>query len=553
MLKPEEFLRDIQIHPELQPSIVKWLKPWRLKTYVDILVVVDTEISTVPNVGFGIGSVIEHIRNAAVGCMRFRVDIALRSNEAFSVVANPGTGQPKYRGFRFNSVDNGVDVLDKYEQVWCFGFKPSNSGSLNDAEIDQPFALPATNSEMEKLDEWMTEKKGGVFGTGDHHFLGASMCRKIPRLGTMRRWTNADGVPPQFGPDRIDTLRPPEPVANYAAGGPSSMDNTPHQGDLAVQPIRWTTWRSVYWPFGRIRKRPHPVLCHPKLGPIDVMPDHAHEGLCVPSPDLNAIKQFNSEKEYPNAVGGGPKPRPEIIAYGSNLDSDDWNFGKGEQPGRNNNPMIAVYDGHLAGVGRVATDSTWHHWMDVNINNLKVADNNDWKKISRYFVNLAVWLNPPGFTTRCFYLAVVASHFEFPGFQEYHVGATTLELGHSLRKWLIYSHGPCWVTEHIWRVIWELDLIPRKVLFELTRKFEDTDVDPEMFEAMVLGEMIEATMNSADKLKQGNTETIRALSAPEKLFAKPIAQAVKQFARHYEKQLKTDRDNFARFKVVKRR
>ncbi len=61
------------------------------------------------------------------------------------------------------------------------------------------------------------------------------------------------------------------------------------------------------------------------------------------------------------------------------------------------NPMIAVYDGHQAGVGRVATDSTWHHWMDVNINAIKAADNDDWKKISRYFINLAVWLNPPGY------------------------------------------------------------------------------------------------------------------------------------------------------------
>ncbi|MDX1669901.1 MAG: hypothetical protein R3194_10815, partial [Limnobacter sp.] len=452
MLTSKEFLRDITIHPEFQLDIIDWLKPWRMKTQVDILIVVDTEISISPANSFGISSVIDLLRNTTVGCMKFKVDIALRSNESFSVVANPLPTQANYRGFRFNSVDNGADVIDKYEQIWCFGFKPSNSGSLNDAEIDQPFALPATNAELEKLDEWMSVKKGGLFGTGDHHFLGASMCRKIPRLGTMRRWTNADGVPPIRTANRIDTLRPPAPVADYAAGGPRFLDNTPHQGDLTVQPVQWKRWQSVYWPFKFRRSRPHPVLCHPSLGPIDVMPDHAHEGLCVPNPDLSARKQFNDELEYPNHISGGSKPEPEIIAWGSNLSSDDWNFEKGEQPARNNNPMIAVYDGHQAGVGRVATDSTWHHWMDVNINSIKAADNNDWKKISRYFINLAVWLNPPGYSTKCFFLSVVASHFQHVGFQEYYPKAPVLSLGRSLRDHLIAFYGPCWVTDLVWLI-----------------------------------------------------------------------------------------------------
>ena len=94
--------------------------------------------------------------------------------------ASPAPGAPKYRGFRFDMAHAGVDVLDKYEQVWCFGFKPGNSGSSNDADIDQPIALPASNAELAKLAKWMNERKGGLFGTGDHHFLGASMCRRIP-------------------------------------------------------------------------------------------------------------------------------------------------------------------------------------------------------------------------------------------------------------------------------------------------------------------------------------------------------------------------------------
>ena len=296
----------------------------------------------------------------------------------------------------------GVDVLDKYEQVWCFGFKPGNSGSPNDADIDQPIALPASNAELAKLAKWMNERKGGLLGTGDHHFLGASMCRRIPRLGTMRRWTNAGGVPPIGTPARIDTLRPPSPAFEPGApGGPDDLSNSPHQGDMKPQPIRWVTWQTSYWPIFW-KKRPHPVLCHPKLGPINVMPDHAHEGLCIDtgSVPLGGTFDFDgtgAKPEYPAAIAGGAQPEPKIIAYGSTLGDPPYNFLKGPQPARSSFPMISVYDGHQAGVGRVATDSTWHHWFDDNIATLQAADNDDWKKISRYFINLAVWLNPQAF------------------------------------------------------------------------------------------------------------------------------------------------------------
>jgi len=542
MLESKDFLKDLIIHDAYQPQLIDWLKPWRLKTYVDILVVVDTEISTSAANGFGVASVIELIRNTQVGCMKFRIDIALRSNESFSVVANPNTEEPKYRGFRFDSQHNGNKVLDKYEQVWCFGFKPNNFGSPDDAVIDEPSALPTQDSELEELDKWMSDKKGGLFGTGDHHFLGASMCRRMPRLGTMRRWTNADGVPPIGTPDRIDTLRPPSPAYHPGApGGPLSMSNAAHQGDLTVQPIRWVPWKTSYYPFYK-RKRPHPVLCHPSLGPIDVMPDHAHEGLCVPTPDLNASKQFSSQKEYPNAIGGGPKPQPEIIAFGSNLADPPYNFQKGEQPARHNNPMIAVYDGHEAGVGRVASDSTWHHWMDVNINNLKAADNDDWKKISRYFINLAVWLNPPGYSTQCFYLSVVTSHLQTVGFQEYYPKANTLELGSVLSNHLRLVYGPCWVTQVIWDIFGELKLIPKQRVPDFIRVLDELEIDSSQLEELVLGAMVKSTLGQAEALKSAPFDLKKGkllpLDPPEKLFYEPVGVALKEFINETQRQSK---------------
>ena len=226
-----------------------------------------------------------------------------------------------------------------------------------------------------------------------------------------------------------------------------------------MQPIQWVAEESHWVSFLFRHKRPHPVLCHPTLGPIDVMPDHAHEGLCVPNPNLVANKQFKAEAEYPPAVGGGPQPAPKIIAFGSNLGQPPFLFTKGAQPARTGNPMIAVYDGHPAGVGRVATDSTWHHWMDVNIDVIRLADTTDWKKIKRYFQNLAVWLNPPGYSTSCFFHAVVASHFETVGFQEYHRRASVLELGEALRTHLHRHYGPCWVTERVLDILVAFKLV----------------------------------------------------------------------------------------------
>ena len=549
MLSAKEFLKDARLNIEFKRPLIDALKPWKLNTYVDILVVVEENIAIGPVFdGFGIASVIDLIRNSTVGCMRFRVDIALRNGETPPVVvAAPTIHQPKYRGFRFDMMNGATSVIDKYEQIWCFGFKPGNTGSLNDADIDQSVVFPASNAELLKLSQWMKDKKGGLFGTGDHHFLGASMCRRIPRLGTMRRWTNADGVPPQFTPARIDTLRPPSPAYEPGApGGPQALGNSPHQGDLTPQPIQWVTWQSSFWPFGT-RKRPHPVLCHPTLGPIDVMPDHAHEGLCVDTAAVPLGGSYNfgsgAQPEYPDATDGGLRPTPVVIAYGSNLGDPPYNFQKMEQPARTSNPMISVYDGHRAGVGRVATDSTWHHWMDVNIDNMKAANNEDWKKISRYFINLAVWLNPPGFSTHCLYLSAVVSHFEYPGFQEFVPGLSTRELGRSLRTHLIKYYGPCWVTEHIWDIIWERKLLPFEILTKLKPQVDQPDIDPDIFEETVLGTLVEAAMKQAEAIKRaasdGKAQVDITIPEPDELFAEPLRKSIGALTQDFQKRFES--------------
>lgn len=503
---------------------------WKLYTKPRILVVVDTEIATDPTVGFGVGRVIELIRSNRVGCIRFSVDIARRDGQASAVVEAPGPYEPRYVGFRFDMEHEGDLVVDDYQQIWCFGFKPDNLGGSDD-RIELSTSFPASEPELRVLAEWMDRTRGGLFGTGDHDYLGASMCHKIPRLGTMRRWTNADGVPPIGTPNRIDTLRPPSPAYEPGApGGPLAMGNGVQQSDQTPQPIQWVPWQWSYWPIF-FQKRPHPVLCHPTLGPIDVMPDHAHEGLCVPVAeiDLNRTVEFDGTTfdEYPDVGPGGAKPVPQIIAYGSTLGDPPYNFSKGPQPARASFPMISVYDGHRAGVGRVVTDSTWHHWFDVNIDAIEAANGPDWHKISRYFQNIALWLSPPGLLLDCFKASVLESHFHPVGLQEFRPGLSRLELGRQLHAHLSSQYGPCWVTERIWFELealheWKLDF--RQTLVAPDDPGGLAGLDPDEVEYEYLGGLVEATFPLAERIRRAadlgsaDSEPRRELPDPDEVF-----------------------------------
>jgi hypothetical protein len=492
---------DIARSPLLD-YIKKWLHPT-----ARILIVVDTEISLSPGAGaFGIERVIRLLRDSTVGCMNFHVDVGLRSSAPFSVVASPAGTQAKYLGFRFDSVlpDNSK-VIDHYDEVWCFGFKPDNSGGP-DGNITQAAALPASDSELAALTTWMNDG-GGVFATGDHDYLGASMCHRIPRVGTMRAWTNAQGVPPISTPSRIDTHR----AANAAEMAGTEVIEFDRQEDSVPQPIEWVAWMSFRHWFRRF-ERPHPVLCHPTLGPIDVMPDHAHEGVVfdhVAQPDvgLAPITLTNTYSfgattgaEYPTV--SGVQPLPMVIAYGRTLPDPPYMHEKGDSPAKRF-AMISVYDGHRASIGRAATDSTWHHWMNLNIAQLEAVGGPNWEKIKRYYLNLAVWLAPARIPRSCFHFHILETFYAYPGIEEFHPKAPLLDVGTSLRNYLSRLYGPCWVSHFVFDWLGHLDIGLRERLIEryLAVPFPKgpfpprpgpclTCPPPDMLEAAVLGGVV---------------------------------------------------------------
>lgn len=490
-------------------------KRFHLFTTIKILVVVDggafgsISLTEAPS-GFGVGRVVRLLRESHIGCTHFAVDTARRNNST--------AGSPKYMNFRFDQQEGGQPVLNQYHEVWCFGFNPDNNAGP-DSNITQAGALPMSDAELAALTAWMNDKRGGVLAMGDHDYLGASMCHRIPRIRSMRRWTNAQGVPPiggrfpngTFHPDthlRHDTNQP----ATTGQINSGALIPFLNQEDAVPQKIDWVPWISQQVSIFQIHQRPHPVLCHPSRGPIDVMPDHPHEGWCFEDNEINLSAPLNVPTlvgdEYPTV--NGVQPRPMVIAHGTTTPNPPFNLEKGPSP-KKRFGMISVYDGHPANVGRVATDSTWHHWFDENIFAIEAAGGANWDKISRYYLNVAKWLAPPNVGDWCLILEVIKSHFTYLGMQEYSRKFSVFDLGKPFHTHLIRHLGPCWVSE------WVLDKI-RLVDADFWAWLKDRlfwkdgipvpGGDPclscppfELIEIAVLGGLVRAAYPVADEIK----------------------------------------------------
>jgi len=303
-------IKDWQYELIEDRELLPLFRPVKLK----ILVLVDSSISFTSS--FGIGMMIDSLRVPVNSYVRFDVTLARRDG-AQATISSPGEKDPTYTGFRFDQVDtDGVTpTLHKYYQVWCFGFSPGNDGSSNDANITNPIHNPTSDSELEVLTRWMNEQQGGVFATGDHHYLGASMCHRIPRVATMRKWTNAQGVPPISGPDRHDTNRPSTPGQSNIGGSPDVIPFN-NQGDSVPQIVDWKKYYSWSWARFTRNFAPHPILCDGNRGVIDILPDHPHEGHIIEDADVVKTGTFNFDgytgDEYPTV--GAIRPLPEVIA-----------------------------------------------------------------------------------------------------------------------------------------------------------------------------------------------------------------------------------------------
>jgi hypothetical protein len=280
------------------------------------------------------------------------------------------------------NVNFATHDLSAYDQIWLFAVDRAGSEIGDD--------------EVAAIARFM-DAGGGVFATGDHEDLGVSICGRIPRVRSMRKWywpnpgPNGEPVAPKTdGPDRLDTLS--------AGNDPGVQFND--QSDDVPQRITPTLYSSWSWNPHFHLAHPHPLLCGPR-GVIRVLPDHPHEGECYVPTDLTAQLTYAgyTTTEYPQAVA------PEVVAWSTITGGRDACDVKGPI-----NPRVfgavGAYDGHRVDVGRVVVDATWHHFFDINL--IGELGNPDvvkgvgfdatptghaaYEEIKAYFRNIAVWL-----------------------------------------------------------------------------------------------------------------------------------------------------------------
>lgn len=270
-------------------------------------------------------------------------------------------------GFDFSTHD-----LRQYDVIWLLGHEgrnaPPGSGS--------PSPMGLSDPQVAALARFM-KAGGGVFATGDHDSIGCVMCGKIPRVRAMRAWYGAGdatspmpaGFPrnnPVTSANRADTTQR-NPGSDY--GGDADLVWFENQSDSLPQPIAPETVPS------------HAIL---RRGGADitVYPDHMHEGktlgevtMMTESFDYDYTQTLNFDgtdfEEFPPI--GVAREKPKVIASGQSL-AHKSSFAKDSSSvidpalatARKIN-TLSVYEGRNAGVGRIVTGSTFHHYVDINL------------------------------------------------------------------------------------------------------------------------------------------------------------------------------------------
>lgn len=273
-------------------------------------------------------------------------------------------------GFRFSgthTVGGDTRTIHDYEEIWVFGIASATAATAMDG-VD-----------LAELETFM-DNGGGVFATGDHNALGAFLSGNVKRVRSMRLWFDADGAPDgSDAASRMDTN-----VPNAAAGADFDL-----QSDSVPQHI-YPKWYAD----GGMTLAHELLHRHDVDGTVTHLPDHPHEGRVVEPAALDP-------NEFPDGIA------PEIVAWGVS-------GGPGTSTKNPVTPelfgVIGAYDGHQADVGRIVVDSTWHHYVNINLNGTAagalgggVASDGlyeggvptpEYEQIQQYFQNIAGWLEP---------------------------------------------------------------------------------------------------------------------------------------------------------------
>lgn len=334
--------------------------------------------------------------------------------------------------FRFD--DPSVNLLD-YDELWLFGDEGYDEGT----PAGPPFTDPQSgqsgepgrlaDSELAKITEFM-QAGGGLFAVGDHDGLGAAMCGFIPRVRYMRKWFDAlddsAGLPPL-------TVRNWPGVQNQSM----SRRDTLQQGATDDQNAPNSTGDPVFLFDDQSDDRPQPLTAlvptHPAIqgatGVLKVYPDHMHEGEVIAATGAQLAQTSASDStlsfaganftEFPSTPIGNYQEFPAILAqatagsppHGTSVSPDDMAcstpFGPAMQTCQTATlNVLAAYDGTRVNVGRIVTDSSFHHFLDLNLVgdpcsghadkqqgfNYSASGKAVLNEIQAFYINLATWL-----------------------------------------------------------------------------------------------------------------------------------------------------------------
>ena len=390
-------------HLTIDPTVIDpgWWKPLHpifRRCGQRILVVTDGSLNYNPNDGFGLTEFLQTLATSGSVLSPPVISTAHRSGDPNATIAGAFNFAP-------NPAPAGhVPVTTaNYDQIWLFGFSTS----------------PLSSDERRVITQFMQDG-GGVFATGDHSSIGAGMGANLPRVRNMREWAAV----PMSTPERLDTINGPGKDPEYQFTDQS--DNVPqriyphYEGSGA-------TWN------------PHPLL-RSSTGDIDVLPDHPHESECRVPPDLTLsinIPGLGNVVEYPlDPMGVRESPRVVATAISGGRYLTD--FGKPPVVPRCFG-AISAYNGHKVGIGRVACDATWHHFVNINLNGVGnplrnpadfvngkngLYDNAgnptpQYLQIKRYYRNLAGWLAPARIRLCRWWLDLVLERYRFPLIEEW--------------------------------------------------------------------------------------------------------------------------------------
>ncbi|MCJ1459526.1 hypothetical protein MMC28_009905 [Mycoblastus sanguinarius] len=309
-----------------------------------------------------------------------------------------------------------VHDLGVYDEIWLFGYNGPNKADPKNSDLKPR----VRDDELLALARFM-QNGGGVLASGDHEGLGSYMCGHIPRVRTMRKW---------FAIGDCDPLSkiPPEAPRNWPVNGEERADTLQknieekyhftNQSDSIPQPLTLVKVPDVgiHPVFDLGPHQPQKVLRH--------FPDHFHEGevLGFGGVDrktsepwtLNDTLTFKGESfvEYPTKNSRQEKPR--IIATGNVIGGHETLVEKGKLCESGFEPdktvtaaksinTLSVYNGHTVGIGRVLTDSSFHHFCDLNLIGDPCAvkertqgfDREFLEEMDGFFINVVRWLAHP--------------------------------------------------------------------------------------------------------------------------------------------------------------